>query len=414
MKSKRRAATFPTLQLIADKANLSRGAVSHILGGKFSDRYGEKTRAKVLEIASELNYRPHRGAQAMKAGRTNLVAIVHFGADVEAARKTNFALARLINERGYDYLAMDMSWFGGSMERTLAEIIRARVEGVLISHIQEVFRDEHIAELQRAGIPVVSVNGGRRPNVPLIGNNSEKAFAEMAGHLFEQGHRRLVQLSPALAGLDPERVPNLSGKITGFRRAVEQRGVWREMAEEEFFATWPGMTRELSADGIFGVTVLQDVRLYERVDKPVYRFCKNLFSRGVRPDALVCTNDFYAMELIAAGLEHGVQVPRHLAVTGYDNDGIGQFPAFGLTTAEQDLEGICSAALDGLMERIAEPDAPVQDRLFDSRLVIRTSSGKGDAPAPAATLSPDVSVPETAGVRGVDHSGDIPGFSDTL
>ncbi|HRJ71726.1 MAG TPA: LacI family DNA-binding transcriptional regulator [Terrimicrobiaceae bacterium] len=380
MKSSRvRPLSIPTLQMIAEKSGFSRETVSHILGGKLADRYKPSTRTKVLEIAEQLNYRPHRGAQAMKAGRSNLIAIVHFGAGIEAAHKTNLALSRMVNEKGYDYLAMDMNWYGGSVERTLAEIIRARVEGVLISHIQEVFQEEHVEELKRAGIPVVSVNGGARSNVPLICDNVEEAFRGLTRHLMNLGHRRILHLVASASHLPPGRARTINHRLTGFRTAIESRGTWQTMNEEEFFSAWPAMS-EKRPTAITGVTIQQEARLYERVDKPVYRFCTRLFPQGRLPDAIVCTNDLYAMEVIAAGLEYGVRVPDHLAVTGYDNDRIGEFPAFGITTAEQDIDGICSTAVDVLMQQIARPAETAGDRMFDSRIIIRSSS----AAAPAA------------------------------
>ena len=366
---------MPTLRIIAEKAGVSRETVSHILGGKLAENYKLATRTRVLEIARELNYRPHRGAQAMKAGRSNLIAIVHFGAGIEAAHKTNLVLSRLVHERGYDYLAMDMNWYGGSVERTLEEIIRARVEGVLISHIQEVFEDEHIEELLRAGIPIVSVNGSRRPKVPLNCNNAGKAFEALTRHLLQVGHRRIIQLISSFAHILEGREPSSTERTDGFRKAIEGSGEWMVMGEEEFFASWPQISRRIPRDRVLGVTVEQDARLYERVDKPVYRFCDRLFPDGNLPDAMVCMNDLYAMEVIAAALEHGVKVPGDVAVTGYDNDRIGEFPAFGLTTAEQDLEGICSAAIETLMKRIAGQVEPVEDRFFDSRIIIRSSCG---------------------------------------
>jgi LacI family transcriptional regulator len=369
---------IPTLQMIAEKAGVSRETVSHILGGKLADRYKASTRERVLQIAEELNYRPHRGAQTMKSGRSNLIAIVHFGAGIEAAHKTNLALSRMVNEKGYDYLAMDMNWYGGSVERTLAEIIRARVEGVLISHIQEVFQEEHLAELRRAGIPVVSVNGGVRPNVPLICDNVCGAFQELTSHLMDLGHRRIFQLVSSSAHLRPERARTINQRLEGFRQAVEARGKWLSLNEEEFFGLWPILS-EKKTDSILGITIQQEARLYDCVDKPVYRFCLRLFPHGVLPDAIVCTNDFYAMEAIAAGLEYGVRVPENLAVTGYDNDRIGEFPAFGITTAEQDIEGICSTSVEVLMNMISHPEVPAENRMFDSRLIIRSSSGSPQA-----------------------------------
>lgn len=372
--------------MIAAKAKVSRATVSQVLGGKYSSRYRPETRERILAIARELNYRSYHGARTMKTGRSNLIAIVHFGMGIEAAQKTNLTLARLVNERGYDFLAIDMNWCGGCMDRTIAEIIHTRAEGVIVSHIQEVFEDRHVSELRRVGIPVVSVNGSHRVNAPLVFNNAGRAIEELTRHLLKCGHRRILQ--PVKANPNPELNSDTAGKRAGFRRAVEERGRWVGFGEEEFFARHRSGDLWGSDDGVFGVTISQGARLYDLVDRPVYRFCKRLFSEGELPDAIVCMNDFYAMEAVAAGLECGVSVPGDVAVTGYDNDRIGELPAFGLTTAEQATEEICAAAMEILVQQIAYSDSPVEDRAFDSRLVIRTSCG---VTSPLGFPSSDVS-----------------------
>lgn len=365
----------PTLQMVADLAKVSRETVSHILGGKRTDRYRESTRRRVEQIARDLNYRPHRGAQMMKSGRSNLIAIVHFGAGIEAARKTNQTLARLLQKTGYDYLAVDMNWHDGNVDRTIAELIRSRVEGILISHIQATFEDEHIDDLLRAGIPVVLVNGERRCNAPLVSNNATDAVETMTDQLFASGHRLILQLMEGFSGLPTSQRPlSWSQRVTGFQRACRRHGTWTLLQEEEFFSSWPRWAAERGS-GHWGLTVEQDAKLYAAVDKPVYHLCSRLFSQGPLPDAIVCRNDFYAMEAIAAGLEHGIAIPQDLAITGYDNDRIGTFPAFGITTAEQDIEKICAEAMRLLLQRLKDPQAPMaKEVLFPSHVILRTSS----------------------------------------
>lgn len=367
---------MPTLQIIADRAGVSRETVSHILGGKLAGRYRASTRERVLEIAKTLNYMPHRGAQVMKSGRSNLIAIVHFGAGIEVVHKINHALSRFVSAHGYDYLAMDMNWYGGSVERTLTELIRARVEGVLISHIQAGFEDEHIAQLRNAGIPVVSVNGGRRENVSLVYSNAGKAFFEITQYLFEVGHRNVLHLNSSFSNISSlDKLPVSTHRVMGFKNAVESKGEYLSVEEEEFFLLWPKILKTQPPGGILGINVKQNPELYAQVNKPVYRFCKKLFRKKKLPDAIVCLNDLYAMEVIAAALECKIRIPEDLAVTGYDNDRIGEFPAFGITTAEQDVERISSDAVDILMEQIAHPNTPVKDRMVNSKVIIRSSSG---------------------------------------
>lgn len=352
---------------------MSKETVSHILGGKHAARYRKETRERVTAIAQELRYRPHRGAQMMKSGRSNLIAIVHFGGGLEAADHANRKLSRKVSEAGFDYLAIDMNWYGGSVHRILEELNSARVEGVVISHIQEVFKKEHIDELIQSGIPIVAVNGEQRPNVPLVCDDVIRAFYGLTRHLIDNGHRTILHLTEPVMN-DAESIGrSISHRNEGFRQAVEENGHWQEMGDDKFLAAWPTFPVP-QGERVKGITVDQDGLLYRELGRPVYTFCQRLFKEERLPDAIICRNDFYVMEAIAAALEHGVSIPGDLALAGYDNDRIGSFPAFGITTAEQDLDGICAKAVEVLLHQIKGGTVEGSPFLFRSKIITRTSS----------------------------------------
>ncbi len=361
-----------TQRQIAERLKLSCSTVANILGKRAGMRYGKATRERVLKAAAELGYQRNRAAQAIRRQRSNLIGIVHFGAGIEAAHKANLALSAEVHARGYDYLAVDMNWHGGSVERVVNELIQARVEGVLISHIQEVFQQEHVDSLVHVGIPVVAINGEPRSRASLLCDDVFSAFQGLARHLVEMGHRRILHLWPTVEPLDQNRA--IGNRLKGFRSAFEGRGTWMALTEDEFLDAWPDQLP--GAGDLVGVTVKQPMERYSVLDRPVYRFCERLFAAGALPDAIVCTNDVAAIELIAAGLEHGVRVPEDVAITGYDNDRIGEYPAFGLTTAEQDFARMSSAAVAEIFQRISHPGGDPKHEAFSSKLVLRASCGR--------------------------------------
>lgn len=359
---------------MAELSGVSRSTVAAVLSGGGA-RYSAETCRKVLAAAKQLNYRPSRAAQVMRNQRSNYVAIVHFGAGIESAQKTNLGLSRQLNAAGYDYLAMDMDWHGGGVERTLEELIQARVEGVLISHIQEVFEEKHIESLRRFGIPVVAINGEQRSGVPLLCHDLKKAFEDLTCHLLDNGHRLILNMTSDDLDLAGERARAISHRVLGFRRAMERAGTWMILSEEDFLQQWPTLPR----DKVLGITVTQKKVLYTQLENPVYQFCQRLFPTKKLPDAIVCPNDAVAMEAILAAQEWGLGVPRDFAVTGYDNDRIGAFPALGLTTAEQDIENICVQSVETLLSLIRDPHQKMKGKVFPSKLILRTSSGRPQA-----------------------------------
>jgi LacI family transcriptional regulator len=363
-----------TQRQIAESLGVSSATVANILSQRAGLRYSQKTRDIVHEAAKELGYQPNRASQAIRKQRSNLIAIVHFGAGIEAAHKANTALSRKVHEVGFDYLSVDMDWHGGSVERTLAELIQNRVEGVLISHIQEVFSDKHLDVIRRAGIPVVSINGGRRPGVTMVSHDAVGPFQRLTTHLLNAGHRRILCLSPAAAQSNEAMHSEEVQRAMGFRQAIEETGTCVKFSENQFLANLPA--GDGFGDGVSGIVVQQDFRLYQRLQQPVYRFCKELFASGNLPDAIVCMNDKYAVEAIMAAQELGVRIPHDVAVTGYDNDLIGSFPVMGITTAEQDIENICKAGVEELVKLVQDPSRGISRQTFDSMLVLRTSCGR--------------------------------------
>ncbi len=64
-----------TLKQIAEKANTSKVAVSLVLNSKQYHRVSKETRARIEQVARELNYRPNLQAQSLALGRTNNIAV---------------------------------------------------------------------------------------------------------------------------------------------------------------------------------------------------------------------------------------------------------------------------------------------------------------------------------------------------
>ncbi len=65
-----------TLREVADKAGVTPSIVSRVLNGKPEVRVAEETRARILEAARELDYRPDPYAQALQSGESSTIILV--------------------------------------------------------------------------------------------------------------------------------------------------------------------------------------------------------------------------------------------------------------------------------------------------------------------------------------------------
>ncbi len=95
----------------------------------------------------------------------------------------------------------------------------------------------------------------------------------------------------------------------------------------------------------------------------------------VRPDGIVCLNDYTAARVMRALDSMSIAVPRDLKLAGFDDVKYASLLPVPLTTIRQPCQELGAAAIRAMVERLRNPDLPVRDILLDFQLVIRASSG---------------------------------------
>lgn len=354
---------------IAEALNMPVSTVANILNG--TPFYKKETRERVLKAAADLGYQRNRASVAIRRGRSNLIGVIQFGSSYETAHMCGYHLAQAIGAHGYDYLAVDLKWHAGNARRALNEIIQTRAEGaILLGNTAELFTKECLATLERYKIPVVSLYGEEHLSIPLVGDNSTLSFHSMVRHLQGVGHRSILHPSINASA------QSTSGRRFGVQSALEGRGPYFTLAEEEFIKAWPRLYRE-HRNQEFGVTVDIDLTKGDGdlIDAHT-QFAKRLFASGALPDAIVCTNDRAACGFINAAFEMKVRVPEDIAVTGADNDRIGNFPMFRLTTIQMDIEQSSKEAVNLLLKRMKGKQIELSTKAFPAQLVLRQSCGR--------------------------------------
>jgi LacI family transcriptional regulator len=369
-----------THKKVAEHLGISPKTVANILSSSAGYRYSEETRKRVLEAAEQLGYRRNRLSRSLRRGRSNLIGIINFGASAEIAQKVQSKLPCVINAEGFDYLSVDLNWHGGDVERVIDEMIQARVEGVVISHMVETFGSHYTEMLARAGIPAVTIYGSEKLNIPLIADDARSAYYAMTRHLQSVGHRRLMLLT----GISDSRPPIT--RVEGFRLAMQDFAETKAFHEADFFAS-----NRLPWGGVNGGIILHlDISRFGYLNTFAFHHAaKRIFAMDAPPNAILCFNDQGALGVFTAAFEAGLRVPADIAITGGDNDLFGEFPLYALTTVEKDLEGACAAAVELLIARIRKQKTVVENRIFPSTLVLRKSCGRTILPnEPAVQFQP--------------------------
>jgi LacI family transcriptional regulator len=118
-----------------------------------------------------------------------------------------------------------------------------------------------------------------------------------------------------------------------------------------------------------------------------------LANQPKKPTAVACATDREAFELIAALRHLGLEVPRDLSVTGFDNNYFTHVLDPAMTTVDIYAFEMGRVAANYLLNEMQAPQMPVK-MLLPTDLVVRLSTQAVESGEPAPTLPTPVAPPQ--------------------
>src|SRR5205085_5363930 len=105
-----------------------------------------------------------------------------------------------------------------------------------------------------------------------------------------------------------------------------------------------------------------------------YEAVKNFMeSKPPHFTAIFCANDLCAIGAMKALREAGLNVPRDVSIIGFDDIAIAEFTDPPLTTIRVEREALGAKALQGLLDRAANPEQQSFSLEMNCKLVERDS-----------------------------------------
>jgi DNA-binding LacI/PurR family transcriptional regulator len=332
-----------TLHDVAKAAGVTPSAVSYALAGKGT--LSAATRARILQCARELGYRPNLVARGLVTQQTHTIGLIvgdianpFYGVAAQVVERTAY-------RAGYRafFVSTDRDEHLG--EELLADLTARRVDGILA--MSGGLPPGMVRSTMAAGMPVVWCmweDEGRdlTPAVELDYYAGGQAVAE---HLVALGHRRIAIVTHR---------PNPGATVHEHRLRVA------------------GCRATLAAAGCpFDEALLAFGD--STVESGLAAGCALLTQPGP-PTAIFATNDLMALGVLGAARELGVPVPDALSIVGFDDILATAFAGPPLTTIHIDVAGLMTNATALLLEMIAGKELIVPpDRT--PTLVVRGSTG---------------------------------------
>lgn len=199
------------------------------------------------------------------------------------------------------------------------------------------------SSLRKAGVPVVLIDRDivpfpERSGFDLVGIDNFAGGYTLGRHLIKLGARRLAYVSL------PRTAPTVNARIAGARTAMLDHGL---PIPDDFVL--PG----------------------DPADEKWVR----KFAGSRRFDAILCTSDHLAAQLLQTLTRLRIRVPDQIRLAGFDDMRIASLLTVPLTTMAQPCRDIAITAFHTMRERLADPTLPARSLLLTPRLVVRESCG---------------------------------------
>lgn len=317
---------------VAARANVSPATVSRALAG---GPVSAALRAKVEEAVKATGYRPNLSARRLRSQDSQTIGLIV--ADISNPFFT--AVARAVEDEAYKaglrviLCNTDENPDKEAMYLQLME--EERVTGVIFAPTRAT-----VGKLARHSLnfPMVLIDRaepGSGQDAVVLDNAA--AAAMLVEHLHGQGYRRVAGLFGNASTTGVERRTGYEDAMRRFGLAPEARFIAPSIkAAEEEVAGW--------------------------------------FKRGTAPEAVIASNGLFLMGVVRALRGAGKSMPHDLAVAGFDNESWTELVGPGLTVIEQPVATMGRTAMQLLLERLDEPDAPLRKMVLGGRCLARGST----------------------------------------
>ncbi|GAA1924568.1 LacI family DNA-binding transcriptional regulator [Microbacterium aoyamense] len=330
-----------SIREVAERAGVSVGTVSNVLNHR--ERVTPESVVRVNAAIAELGYVRNDAARQLRAGRSTTVGLVVL--DVRNPFFTELARGAEseADRRGLSILLANSDENVAREARYLDLFEQQRVRGILISPYQQV--GERLRQMRERGIPAVLVD--RRSEDDLFSSVSvddERGGYLAVRHLLETGRRRILFTG------GPIDMRQLDDRRRGARRAVDEV----PGASLEILPAHASQVDDGSAAGD------------EIASRPVAH----------RPDAVFCANDLVALGVLQSLSGHRIEVPRDIALIGFDDIDFAAAAVVPLSSIRQPARLMGETALRILVEEGDDAQKTAEQVVFEPELVVRASSAR--------------------------------------
>ncbi|PJJ71544.1 DNA-binding LacI/PurR family transcriptional regulator [Diaminobutyricimonas aerilata] len=327
-----------TIADIAERAGVTSGAVSIAVNGKRG--VSDATRARILEVAKELHWRPSHAAQTLMGKNAETIGLVLSRPEEVIGEEIFFAkfiagVQSVLSERGYSLqlqMAADIAAEIAIHENWIAD---GRVDGVLV--LDPRAEDPRLKVLAALGHPTIVVGGETESDtLRSVHVDNAGSMRLIMQHLFDLGHTRIAYVS------GDQSFWHTQQRMDAFSAFCIDNGVWGQ-----------------TIAGNFDPSLAKDAT-------------RRLLASPQPPTALVYDSDVMAIAGISTLSGLGVAVPADVSVVSWEDSTTCQVLHPTLTALNRDAVTLGKIAAAEMLQLLAHE--PVEHPPVHAAIVHREST----------------------------------------
>ena len=329
--------THPTMRQVAERAGVSTALVSLVMRGE--PNVSDHRRARVLQAADELGYRPNVLARNLASHRTRTIGVVLNDLHNPFFAEIVDEIHRAAGAGGYRVLIGNGQHSTAGELEAIETFLQFRVDGlVLVGSVVAAGAMEQAAE---------------NTVVVVVGRTTRSATIDTVNTDDELGARLAVD---HLVGLGHERIAHIDGG-RGAGAAARRRGYLSAMRDHRLEAAAETVPGDFSEGGGFDAA-------------------SALLTHNSVPTAIFAANDLSAVGALDAAEDAGLDVPADISIVGYDNTALAEMHHMSLTTVNQPRDDLARLAMELLLQRIDDGRSDSVHHVVAPSLVARSTSAR--------------------------------------
>ncbi|MGV1006036.1 MAG: LacI family DNA-binding transcriptional regulator [Candidatus Nanopelagicales bacterium] len=327
-----------TIADIARRSGVTSGAVSMAVNGK--PGVSDATRARVLQIADEMHWRPNHAAQALRGKDAEAIGLVLARPEEAVGEEAFFArfiagVQSVLSQSGYSLLLQMAPDLAAESAIHASWIADRRVDGILV--LDPRVEDPRVKALLGKNHPTIVVGGNTRSGkLSSVRTDDRQLMKALLDHLVGLGHQRIGYVT------GDQRFAHVRTRIEAFGEYGIDRGIWGATLAGDFS---PVLSKEAT-------------RRFLASPRP--------------PTAIVYDSEVMAIAGLGTLTEMGVAVPGAVSLASWEDSATCRVVHPTITALDRDAVSLGRLAATEMLQLLAGD--PVAEPVIGGAVIPREST----------------------------------------